>query len=145
MYQNRVLRKIIGANRVEVNVTQPTALSLPSGSVSHNSCLSLPADSQLPLGGQSSLRSSLPLTLPGHEPGAQCVLHVILVGTNAQHSLRNPRFCISLLDPKFFIHLTSNYCGAGRYGKAAGHNSTRSCIFPQQFLSWLQSSVYSLI
>jgi hypothetical protein len=72
VYQNRLLRKIFGANRVEVNVPQPIALSLPSGSVSHNSPF-------LPVHGHSSRRSPLPITLHGHEPEAQYVLHVTLV------------------------------------------------------------------
>jgi len=33
VFQNWVLREIFGGNRVEVNVTQLTALSLQSGSV----------------------------------------------------------------------------------------------------------------
>jgi len=121
MFQNRVLRKIFGANTVEVNVPQPTAL-LPSHSThstqlyrsplncypptQHNplnctaahcivaavwlrllhislpSCLSLPADCHLPLGGHRFCRSSLPLTL--HEPAKQYVLNVTVVWTNAQ-------------------------------------------------------------
>ena len=51
---------------------------------------------------------------------------------------------VSLFDPNLFFGLTSNYCGGGMFRKAAGHNSTHSCTFPQQFLSWLQYLVYNI-
>ena len=78
-----LFRSTFPLNTFQSNVTQPTALSLPSGYlISHNfpSCLSLPHDCHLPLGGHIYCCSSVPLTVHGHERAAQYVLHVTLVG-----------------------------------------------------------------
>ena len=47
--------------------------------ITYPSCLSLPADCHLPFSGHSFRYSSVPLTVSGHEPAAQYVLHVTLV------------------------------------------------------------------
>ena len=95
------------------------------------SSLSLPAHCHLLLGGHSSRRSSAPLT--AHEPAVQHVLNVTAVWTEGQPPGK-PSVRISLLNRTFIFGLTNNYCSAGMFCKAAGHNSIHLFVFQQQFL-----------
>lgn len=81
------MRKIFWADRVEVNVP---------------SCLSFPADCQLPPGGYSFRFSSVNLTVCGHEPAAQYRLLVPLVWIFGQTSLMKSTVPHPLLDPNIF-------------------------------------------
>ena len=58
--------------------------------------------------------------------------------------LWNPLSRISLLDPNFFFGLSISYFGPSRFCNSAVLNSVQSCTFPQNFITWLQSSVYTI-
>jgi len=143
VFQNRVLREIFGPNRVHVNVPLHIALSLPSGSASRNTRVLSLTFCRLPPTSRWPQCPPFPLTSDSTWSGTcGSVRAKYDFGMNKRAThLKKFSVLYRSVWSSLIFGLPSNYCVTGRFWKDADHNSTHSCTFPQQFLSYFQSSV----